>query len=301
MLHCFYESSPTTDAAYLNAGDAQALAEMENAELREQNLKIKDELKASRLNEKQTAMVKANAAEVDDEVPPHFKLDWKVLKFHDRLGSGSFGDCYKGAKGGKPVAIKRMRAALTDQKGFKAFCKEVRILAAVDHINIVSLVGYVLHPVLLIVMDFVSGGTLADFIEGIDAADPPSMRTMMKIFKGTVKGMAYLHGTEPMPILHRDIKSENILLTRDLDPRIADLGEARAMAEDRAMTSVGTNGYTAPEVLRGEHYGTSADVFSFAIVMCELVTMRPPYSDLMKNEDGELVLKWDQVRGGGES
>ena len=79
-----------------------------------------------------------------------------------------------------------------------------------------------------------------------------------------------------MPILHRDIKSENILLTETGDARIADLGEARVMTEEKNMTVVGTRGYTAPEVLRGEQYGTAADVFSFSIVMCELLTLREP-------------------------
>ncbi|MCP4737051.1 MAG: protein kinase, partial [Bosea sp.] len=83
--------------------------------------------------------------------------------------------------------------------------------------------------------------------------------------------------------------------TEDFQARIADLGEARVMAEDHAMTIVGTPGYTAPEVLRGEHYDTSADVFSFAIVMCELMTLRAPYSDLMKNDEGESLLTWSQI------
>ena len=67
------------------------------------------------------------------------------------------------------------------------------------------------------------------------------------------------------------------------------------MAEDHAMTMVGTPGYTAPEVLRGEHYDTSADVFSFAIVMCELLTLHAPYSNLMKNEEGKSLLTWPQI------
>ena len=101
-------------------------------------------------------------------------------------------------------------------------------------------------------MNFVSGGTLTTFIETHDSGNPPAFETMMKILEGCAKGMEYLHSTDPLPILHRDIKSENILLTDRLEPRIADLGEARVMAEDHAMTVVGTHGYTAPEVLRGE-------------------------------------------------
>ena len=74
----------------------------------------------------------------------------------------------------------------------------------------------------------------------------------MKILIGTVKGLKYLHSMVPVPVVHRDMKSENVLLTKELEPRIADLGEARTMAKDHSMTVVGTNGYTAPEVLRGE-------------------------------------------------
>ena len=188
-----------------------------------------------------------------------------------------------------------MRSGLVDEKGFRAFRREVVMLSKVDHINIVGFFGYATDPFLLIVMDFVSGGTLADVVEKHDPTDPPAMKIMMKILIGSTKGFAYLHATEPMPILHRDIKSENILLTDEFDPRVADLGEARVMAEDHAMTMVGTPGYTAPEILRGEHYDTSADVFSFSIVMCELMTLRAPYSNLMKNDEGESLLTWSQI------
>ena len=224
--------------AYIQAGDARALAVAAAAREREENLRLKEELKAAQLDKEQLAMVKANAGDVEENVPPHFKLDWKVLKFLKRLGAGSFGDCYQGKKGERDVAIKRMRVALTDKKGFKAFCKEVVMLSSLDHINIVTLIGYVLEPCLLIVMDYVSGGTLSEFIEAQDPSSPPSMMTVMKIITGSAKGLEYLHAMEPLPVLHRDIKSDNILLTEKLEPRIADLGEARTMAKDHAMTRV---------------------------------------------------------------
>ena len=183
-------------------------------------------------------MVKANAGGLEDNIPAHFKIDWRNLKFLKRLGAGSFGDCFKGTIGGRDVAIKRMRVALTDKKGFQAFCKEILTLSILDHVNIVRLVGYVLEPCLLIVMDYVSGGTLSEFVKEQDPTNPPSMETMLKILVGSAKGLAYLHAMQPMPILHRDIKSDNILLTDQLEPRIADLGEARTMAKDQAMTIV---------------------------------------------------------------
>ena len=98
-------------------------------------------------------------------------------------------------------------------------------------------------------MDFVEGGTLRDFVVDADeSGEPPGLPNTIKILAGCARALEYLHAMDPAPILHRDIKSENILLTKDLDPRIADLGEARALAQNRTMTTVGTNGYTAPEV-----------------------------------------------------
>ena len=190
------------------------------------------------MSKEQKEMVKESEPELLDLVPPHFKLFWKSLKFQMRLGSGSFGDCYKGTFDDLPVAIKRMRVALTDKKGFEAFCKEILTLSNVSHPNVVNFVGFVLDPCLLIVMGFVSGGTLSAFVEMQDPLDPPTLETSMKILIGSAKGLEYLHAREPMPILHRDVKSENILLTDKLEPCIADLGEARAMAKDHAMTIV---------------------------------------------------------------
>ena len=197
------------------------------------------------------------------------------------------------------------------------------MLAQLDHVNIVSFVGYCRDPFLLIIMEFVAGGTLSEFVATRDALEPPTFDMTIKILFGSAAAFEYLHCNEPMPILHRDIKSENILLTELLEPRVADLGEARVMASDHAMTAVGTPGYTAPEVLRGEHYGTAADVFSFAVVMCELLTLvsvdvrrsswrehlflshtehvyptfpqRAPYSTVMKGDDGKQILSWEQV------
>ena len=142
-----------------------------------------------------------------------------------------------------------MRAGLIDKAGFESFCKEVVMLSRLAHKNIVTFKGYVLEPALLIVMDFVAGGTLKAFIKiANDDGAPPGLQTTMKILKGCARALEYLHLMSPAPILHRDIKSENILLTKELEPRLADLGEARTVAENRTMTTVGTNGYTAPEV-----------------------------------------------------
>ena len=127
---------------------------------------------------------------------------------------------------------------LVDKDGLDAFRKEIITLSKIDHINLITFVGYCLEPNLLIVMDFVSGGTLSAFVKAQDPADPPSLQVAMEILSGTARGLEYLHARQPMPILHRDIKSENILLTDKLEPRIADFGEARTMVRDHGMTIV---------------------------------------------------------------
>ena len=114
------------------------------------------------------------------------------------------------------------------------------VLATVEHDNIVTFVGYSLEPTLLIVMEFVKGGTLKGYLAAQDPLDPPGLEAIVKILLGTAKAFKYLHQMEPLPILHRDIKSENILVTETLDPRVADLGEARMMAENATMTLGGS-------------------------------------------------------------
>ena len=90
----------------------------------------------------------------------------------------------------------RQRAGLVDEKGFKAFCREVVMLCKLRHPNIVSLVGYSKNPFLLIVMDFINGGDLASFVDAQDPTDPPKMEIVMKILVGTAKGMSESLATE---------------------------------------------------------------------------------------------------------
>ena len=148
-------------------------AQQEISHLEAANQEIREEVALSGLNEMQVQLVHENASDIERNVRPEFKLDWRGLKFQTLLGSGTFGDCYKGRLGDRDVAIKKMRAGLINKNGFVSFSKEVVTLSLLDHVNIVTFRGYVLEPALLIVMDFVNGGTLRAYIKSADEnADP---------------------------------------------------------------------------------------------------------------------------------
>ncbi len=275
-----------------------------NKELAAQAAKLKraEEMKMQvmldKLDGRQQKIVKEKKGDLLGKVPERFQLDWRKIKFLSRIGAGSFGDAYKGELGNRTVAIKRMRLALVHEEGFSAFCKEVATLASLEHDNIVEFVGYVTNPQLLIVMEFVGGGTLKDFIkfyQNVEGGHPTLLNAFITFSVGCARALGFMHAFSPSPILHRDVKSENILLTKEHDSvRLADFGEAREMAAGQ-MTVVGTRGYTAPEVLKGEHYGPPADVFSFSIVMCELITLRFAYDSYLRDESGSRIATWDQV------
>ena len=115
------------------------------------------------------------------------------------------------------------------------------MLSSVSSPFIVRFVGYVKSPALLIVMEYVAGGTLLELIEA--RAKRSELLTFMEtldIFSGINSGLHAMHSAEPLPIIHRDIKCDNILLTEELSPRIADLGEARMVIDGKTMTTVGT-------------------------------------------------------------
>ena len=221
-------------AVKTEAEQASHEARRREAEMLKRTKQIQDRLLMQTLDLKQVGIVDKGIKDLIENVDPQLLLDFRSIVYDKRLGSGSFGDCYKGYLGRTPAAIKKMRVGLIDEEGFGAFKKEVLVLAALDHPNVVRLLGFCYKPVLLIVMDFVDGGTLQDWIakqQGVTPADDD----IYPILIGTARGMSYLHAQET-PILHRDIKSENILLTKDLVPKIADLGEARELAENKVSS-----------------------------------------------------------------
>ncbi|KAI3428796.1 hypothetical protein D9Q98_007615 [Chlorella vulgaris] len=205
-----------------------------------------------------------------------WELDPNEIIFHEKIASGAFGDLFRGSYCGQDVAIKILRNVHEDSQQFQEFLQEVAIMRKVRHKNIVQFIGACTQkPNLCIVFEFMSGGSVYDYIR---KAGSLRVGTVLKIAVEVCRGMDYLHKRK---IVHRDLKAANLLLDETGTVKIADFGVARVMDHTGIMTAeTGTYRWMAPEVIEHNPYREKADVFSFGIVLWELLTGRIPYSDM---------------------
>ena len=208
-----------------------------------------------------------------------------VFDREDSIGHGATATVYRGTYNGGAVAIKEIHST-TPARVLEA---EVGLLASLRHPNIVSMVGVVVEsPLPLLVLELMEQGSLRACLDKL-TSEVLSPTVAVEIALDVARGMAYLHSRSP-PIIHRDLKSANVLLCLEggehgsrLVAKIGDFGLAKTMATSGLSTSVGTARWMAPEVLSdltGERYTEKADVFSFGIILWELCTSLLPYADV---------------------
>ncbi|KAF7026718.1 hypothetical protein CFC21_038815 [Triticum aestivum] len=209
------------------------------------------------------------------------------------LGEGGFGSVYKGClPEGREVAIKKLKDG--SGQGEREFQAEVEIISRVHHRHLVSLVGYCISgDQRLLVYDFVPNDTLHYHLHGrgVPVLEWPAR---VKISAGSAKGIAYLHEDCHPRIIHRDIKSSNILLDNNFEAQVADFGLARlAMDFATHVTTrvMGTFGYMAPEYASSGKLTEKSDVFSFGVVLLELITGRKPV-DASNPLGDESLVEW---------
>lgn len=208
------------------------------------------------------------------------------------LGSGGFGYVYKGCLvDGTEVAVKELK--IGGGQGEREFTAEVEIIGRIHHRYLVSLVGYcVSENNRLLVYEYVPNNTLYFHLHGSEVVLDWSTR--VKVASGAARGIAYLHEDCHPRIIHRDIKSSNILLDKNFEARVSDFGLAKLAADlgTHITTRVmGTFGYMAPEYASSGKLTEKSDVYSFGVVLLELITGRKPV-DASQPLGDESLVEW---------
>uniref|UniRef100_A0A0E0L2K7 Receptor-like serine/threonine-protein kinase n=1 Tax=Oryza punctata TaxID=4537 RepID=A0A0E0L2K7_ORYPU len=204
--------------------------------------------------------------------------------FSEKLGSGSFGSVFKGVLSDKTVvAVKKLEGFRQGEKQFRA---EMSTIGTIHHINLVRLLGFCSHGVQrLLVYEHMQNGSLDHHLFGNNSGTLNWGRRY-QIAIGIAKGLAYLHERCRDCIIHCDIKPENILLDASFVPKVADFGLAKLLGRDfsRVLTSMrGTIGYLAPEWISGMAITSKADVFSYGMLLFEIISQR---RNVEKGEQG---------------
>ncbi|KAA0040325.1 serine/threonine-protein kinase STY46 isoform X1 [Cucumis melo var. makuwa] len=215
------------------------------------------------------------------EIPTDGTDVWEInprhLKFEHKVASGSYGDLYKGTYCSQEVAIKVLKTERVNTDMQSEFAQEVYIMRKVRHKNVVQFIGACTKPPsLCIVTEFMSGGSVYDYLHKQKGTF--RLPSLLKVAIDVSKGMNYLHQNN---IIHRDLKAANLLMDENEVVKVADFGVARVKAQSGVMTAeTGTYRWMAPEVIEHKPYDHKADVFSFGIVLWELLTGKLPYEFL---------------------
>ncbi|KAJ0983517.1 hypothetical protein J5N97_011772 [Dioscorea zingiberensis] len=215
------------------------------------------------------------------------------------LGKGGFGPVYKGKLEGKEIAVKRLSRNST--QGVDEFKNEVILIAKLQHRNLVRLFGYCIQgEERMLIYEYMPNGSLDAFLFDKEKGVHLDWQARWRIIVGIARGLMYLHQDSRFRIIHRDLKASNILLDSAMNPKISDFGLARISGENESMTItrkvVGTFGYMAPEYALDGIFSVKSDVFSFGVLVLEIisgqrsrVSLSQPHLFLLGNNNAEVT------------
>ena len=211
-----------------------------------------------------------------------FIVPFKEFTVLQEIGRGSYGVVYKCRHNptGLIVAVKKLFTEKLEGIEMLYFCREVTVLMKCRSPFLLRFLGYTATPPYCIVTDYIPGGTLYAALQHQIGSRTltPTQKTIIAM--EIASGMMSLHEQNA---IHRDLKSLNILLTDDLHPKVCDFGTARYLVEEEeAMTNeeIGTPAWMAPEVFKKEPYSFKVDVYSFGVLLWELLTETTPFKDM---------------------
>jgi len=213
-------------------------------------------------------------------------LNWEVvdvpkaIDFKEIVGAGSYAEVYRGVWKHDDVAVKRFHSKNMNEKELKQFMAELNMLASLNHEHIVKfLAGSAKAPNFCIITEFIYPGNLQVVLKK-QSEYKLDWDERVQMALDVARGVDYLH-TFKSPIIHRDLKSSNLLVTQDMRVKVGDFGASRHIIPSGLMSCCGTPVYMAPEVLRGEKYDEQADIYSFGIVMWEIMTRSVPFEGII--------------------
>ncbi|XP_072187685.1 mitogen-activated protein kinase kinase kinase 7 isoform X1 [Excalfactoria chinensis] len=203
------------------------------------------------------------------------EIDYKEIEVEEVVGRGAFGVVCKAKWRAKDVAIKQIES----ESERKAFIVELRQLSRVNHPNIVKLYGACLNPVCL-VMEYAEGGSLYNVLHGAEPLPHYTAAHAMSWCLQCSQGVAYLHSMKPKALIHRDLKPPNLLLVAGGTVlKICDFGTACDI-QTHMTNNKGSAAWMAPEVFEGSNYSEKCDVFSWGIILWEVITRRKPFDEI---------------------
>ncbi|KAM3861261.1 mitogen-activated protein kinase kinase kinase 7 [Diretmus argenteus] len=212
------------------------------------------------------------------ETPPGYpfeEIEYVAIEVEEVVGRGAFGVVCKAKWRGKDVAIKTIES----ESERKAFIVELRQLSRVNHPNIVKLYGSCNNPVCL-VMEYAEGGSLYNVLHGAEPLPYYTASHAMSWCLQCSQGVAYLHGMKPKALIHRDLKPPNLLLVAGGTVlKICDFGTACDI-QTHMTNNKGSAAWMAPEVFEGNNYSEKCDVFSWGIILWEVITRRKPFDEI---------------------
>ncbi|RHY27456.1 hypothetical protein DYB32_006760 [Aphanomyces invadans] len=258
---------------------------------------------------RRSGLFQPNRADEIDEVVG-FQLDmgdldlWRMdendLTSHELLAKGAHGEVWVGDYRGMLVAIKKNSNAGKTAKDVQKFIDEIKLFTKLDSPYITKFIGvsWMRPREIELVMEFMDRGDLRKYLEStkqepvaatatIHAMAPPLFPWSDKIgiMRDVIEGLSYLHSVD---IIHRDLKSRNVLLTEQLNAKLSDFGISKEITNDTMTQGVGTYRWTAPELIAGERYTVAADIYSFGVLISELDTHDIPYADYRNEKNQPL-------------
>nr|AID21613.1 SRKp [Arabidopsis halleri] len=223
----------------------------------------------------------------------------------NKLGEGGFGIVYKGRLlDGQEIAVKRLSEM--SHQGTREFKNEVNLIARLQHINLVRILGCCFDAKeKMLIYEYLENLSLDTYLFDKTQSSKLNWQKRFEIINGIARGLLYLHQDSRCMIIHRDLKASNVLLDKDMIPKISDFGMARIFARDEEEATtrriVGTYGYMSPEYAMDGIYSVKSDVFSFGVLVLEIVSGQRNRGFYISNEENNLLgyvwRNWKEGKG----